>query len=428
MVCAEIRRDQIENLRSLLASMNLSSGLADPSNLLVPFASFSSLHMARFVIIDFKTEEDITAHGIPPQPWPATLIFLGDFDGPFELFLAELAARAEPGLNKIFSYCVGFNLESDNLLEWMKNNNKRPAANYINWVGRSVTQIHQEAALHNALKSELNDIQLSGTKFNLRDLHHSLYQFVQDQKKRNRLKLTPIPATPIDWWLKNLMHKIGVPVILLALAPLIIIALPVLIIRLRSLERSDPEITPRPDAEEVESLAQSEDLLVTNQFSAFGDVKPGLFRRSAIIFFLFMLNYASRHIYNRGFLTRVKTIHFARWVLLDDNRRVFFASNYDGDLESYMDDFINKVGWGLNLVFSNGTGWPKTRWLLKGGATYEQKFKYFLRRHQYHTNVWYKAYPNLTTVDLARNAKIRQGLANLRYRNDDEIQAWISLI
>ena len=35
---------------------------------------------------------------------------------------------------------------------------------------------------------------------------------------------------------------------------------------------------------------------------------------------------------------------------------MLFMSNYDGSLESYMDDFINKVGWGLNLSFSHGVG------------------------------------------------------------------------
>ena len=29
-----------------------------------------------------------------------------------------------------------------------------------------------------------------------------------------------------------------------------------------------------------------------------------------------------------------------------------------------MDDFINKVALGLNLVFSNGIGWPRTRFLV----------------------------------------------------------------
>ena len=76
------------------------------------------------------------------------------------------------------------------------------------------------------------------------------------------------------------------------------------------------------------------------------------------------LDYATRHVFNRGNLAGVKTIHFARWVFLDGRRRVFFASNYDGSLESYMDDFIDKIAWGLNLVFTNGVGYPKTRWLV----------------------------------------------------------------
>ena len=67
----------------------------------------------------------------------------------------------------------------------------------------------------------------------------------------------------------------------------------------------------------------------------------------------------------------MKTIHFARWVFIDGKRRMFFASNYDGSLESYMDDFIDKVAWGLNLVFSNGVGYPRTSWLVRGGARNE---------------------------------------------------------
>ena len=76
------------------------------------------------------------------------------------------------------------------------------------------------------------------------------------------------------------------------------------------------------------------------------------------------MDYAARHLYTRGRLARVRTIHFARWVFLDGRKRVVFCSNYDGSLESYMDDFINKVGFGLNVVFSNGIGYPRTNWLV----------------------------------------------------------------
>ncbi len=75
-----------------------------------------------------------------------------------------------------------------------------------------------------------------------------------------------------------------------------------------------------------------------------------------------------------------------------------------------MDDFINKVGWGLNLVFSNGVGYPRTHWLVRDGSKSEQQFKYTLRRHQLPTQVWYKAYPGLTAFDIARNTRIREGV------------------
>ena len=124
---------------------------------------------------------------------------------------------------------------------------------------------------------------------------------------------------------------------------------------------------------------------------------------------------------------RIRTIHFARWVFMDNNRRVFFASNYDGSHESYMDDFINKVGWGLNIVFSCGASYPTTRWLIKEGAYREQQFKYTQRRHQLPSEVWYKAYPGLTAPDLARNTRIRKGV-EIRQTNETEIREWLSLI
>jgi hypothetical protein len=104
-----------------------------------------------------------------------------------------------------------------------------------------------------------------------------------------------------------------------------------------------------------------------------------------------------------------------------------FASNYDGGHQAYMDDFINKVGWGLNILFSNGIGWPRTDWLVTRGARRELQFKCYQRRHQLPTEVWYKAYPGLTLVDMTRNARIRQGLERERM-SDGEVAAWLRLL
>ena len=138
--------------------------------------------------------------------------------------------------------------------------------------------------------------------------------------------------------------------------------------------------------------------------------QAGLFRRLLANVVLFGTNYAARHLFNRANLAGIKTIHFARWVFLDDRRRVIFCSNYDGSLESYMDDFIDKVAWGLNATFSNGYGYPRTRWLVLDGARDELAFKDLLRSHQHPTEVWFSAYPRLTALNIENNARIRAGL------------------
>ena len=256
---------------------------------------------------------------------------------------------------------------------------------------------------------------------------YRLQAFVTTEQEAGRLTLTPADPTPLSWRIGNTLHLVGVPLLLLLLAPLLIIYAPLFAYQLRRREKCDPEIIPRPDVEQVRKLADLEDHDVSNQFSALGDVKPGLFRRLTVTFFIWILNYAARHIFNHGYLTRVKSIHFARWVFLDQKRRLFFASNYDGSLESYMDDFINKVAWGLNLVFSNGVGYPRTRWLIFDGAKHEQKFKYFIRRHQLPAEVWYNAHPGLTAFDLERNHQIRLGVEK-SFMKEHEISAWLRLL
>ena len=195
---------------------------------------------------------------------------------------------------------------------------------------------------------------------------------------------------------------------------------------LRWLERTDPEIDEQATVGHIQRLAELEDRDVLNQFTALGSVKPGLFRRGLVVFILWLINYAARHVYNRGHLARVTTIHSARWVFLDSKRRLVFGSNYDGTLESYNEDFINKVGWGLNLSFSNGVGYPRTAWLVFGGSKDEQKFKRYIRRHQLGTEVWYNAHPGLTGPDLETNTLIRQGIQK-RALGDDEAAAWLQL-
>jgi hypothetical protein len=406
--------------------MNSRPGVVNPQNALVPFGQFDRLHFARFVILADPTLNDIREYGVPPPTAVASMAFLGDCDGDADYFLSDLVRRAGNGLRQIFARCQGFTPNSD-LLQWMKDHAQPPAAMYVNWIGRTVQQIDEESALRNALVEYLDRHGVALAVQSPRQIWQKLIAFVHEEVEAGRLTLTSPQPTPFGWWLRNLVHCIAVPIILLLLAPILILYLPIFVFQLRRREKQDPEILPRPDPRHVKQLADLEDHDVTNQFSALGSVKPGHFRRWTVTFLVWILDYGARHIFNRGHLTRVNTIHFARWVFLDDKQRLFFASNYDGSLESYMDDFINKVAWGLNLVFSNGVGYPRTNWLISTGAKDEQKFKRYIRRHELATEVWYNAHPGLTAFEMERNSRIREGVEKT-FMNDNEIREWLKLI
>jgi hypothetical protein len=425
MVVAPIDPQREADLRQLLATMNYRPGIVNPQNDLVPFSQYDRLHFARFIILDDPTLDDITAYGVPRPEVATALAFLGDCDGSARDFLADLVQRAGDGLRRIFSHCQGFTSHGD-LLAWMQEHEQPPSAVYVNWIGHTVRQIREESALRDALVTYLDRHAAMLASKGLQEHRETLKQFVDAETKAGRLTLTASDPLPLSWKVRSLLHGVGVPLILLLLAPFLALYTPVFIAQLRYRERRDPEIAPRPDAHHMRHLAELEDHDVTNQFSAIGSLKPGVFRRWTLTFFLWILNYTTRHIFNRGYLTRVKTIHFARWVFLDNKQRMLFASNYDGSLESYMDDFINKVAWGLNLVFSNGVGYPRTDWLILHGAKNEQKFKYYIRRHELPAEIWYNAHPGLTALDMERNTRIRQGLEK-PVMTDDEVRAWLQL-
>ncbi len=426
LILAEIRTDQLDSLRQLLQGMTRKPGLADPNHELLPFAEFETLHVARFTIIEAHTADDMRQHGREPNPWQPSLAFLGDCDGPASRLLEKMVEVAEQGLSQIFAHCEGFK-PGDNLLPWMLRHNVKPAANYINWIGRTVRQVHEEAALQESLAQYVNEHEDELDHLPVRAIRQRLLTHVELETHSGRLTLTKPAPTPLNWRLTNLAHKIGVPLLLLLLSPLLLLLAPLLLLKLRTLEDSDPEISLRPDRKHIETMTRQEDHDVSNHFNVFGDVKPGLFRLLLLKSLLLVLDYSARHIYKRGYLTRIRTIHFARWVLVGNNRQIYFASNYDGSHESYMDDFINKVAWGLNLVFSNGVGYPRTRWLVKGGAEREHLYKNTLRRHQLPSELWYKAYPGLTAYDLSRNSRIRDGVESWP-ENDEAILAWLRLI
>ena len=423
MLAARLDRKSVGGLKALLATMNFAPGQVNFANPLVPFGKLENLHFARFVILDDQTLDDIRLYGLPRHEYPLYLAFLCDFDGDRVEFLKDLANCAGPGLRRVFSFCDDFTDDSD-LLQWIRDHEVPVATSYVNWRGRTVKQVREEASLRQAIGTHLRSNAGALDGQSAEQIRADMRKFVEAETAAGRLTLTPPEPTPWGAKIGNAVHFVGVfPLIVLLSLPVALLVC----FRIRPLEKTDPEFAPRPDPEHASQLAILEDHEVTNQFSAMGSLKPGLARRWVLSYILWVIEWTARHLYTKGRLARVRTIHFARWVFLDGKKRILFASNYDGSLDSYMDDFINKVSFGLNVVFSNGIGYPTTRWLVADGATDEQKFKYFLRRHELPTDVWYNAHPSMTAVELERNGRIRQGLEATAL-SDEAAREWVQLL
>ncbi|MBK8097257.1 MAG: hypothetical protein IPK26_09120 [Planctomycetes bacterium] len=422
-IVARIRAGATDALRQLLASMNVRPGVVDPANAIVPFTRFPELHFARLVILVDRTADDLRAHGRQPPADPDLLAFLGDCDRSGAQLLDRLAVEAAPGLRRLFAFCEGFDADTD-LRAWMQARSLRPAAAYVHYQGRTVVQAAQEAKLRRFLEDWLDAN--GGRSRSTTELHAAMQEAVAGAVAAGRLELAPLTPMPWSWRLGQTVHFVGGLLVALLSLPVLLLIAPLFLLFLRHREKTDPVVDLPAATDHVAALQTIEDHACTNQFTALGTVKPGWFRGLVLRASLLAVGFAARHVYGRGRLARVSTIHFARWVYLDGGRRLFFASNYDASLDSYMEDFINKVGFGLNLVFSNGIGYPRTRFLVLDGALHEQQFKRFIRRHQLPTEVYYNAHVGRTAVGMDVATAIRRGL-EVRRPSPARAAAWLAL-
>jgi hypothetical protein len=400
-IVAPVREGAEPDVESLLASMG--DGVANGS--VIDFGALDDVHFARLMMVPADTD-------VAGQRLPANLVLLSDFDVPIETHLAQLVETAGEGIDRVFGHCEGYpegELTSGERLDYLRRHRVKEAARYVNTSGRTMRQIRQEAALRAALDAFFDNPGREWDGRDPEDVRRAVREFVE-QDPELAWALEPAERPGFAERAKEKMHLVAIPLLTLPFVPILLVLAPFYALLLRRHEKRDEAPHVKPEEERVHMLAALEDHVVQNPFTAVGHVKPSTFRRRTLDLVLFYLGYAARHFFNRSNLAGVKTIHFARWVFIDGKRRMFFASNYDGSLESYMDDFIDKVAWGLNLVFSNGVGYPRTDWLVKGGARDELAFKDYLRVHQVPTRVWYSAYDRLTALEIQQNERIRAGL------------------
>ena len=98
-----------------------------------------------------------------------------------------------------------------------------------------------------------------------------------------------------------------------------------------------------------------------------------------------------------GGADKVGTLHDMRFVFIDNDTRMLFATSFDGDWDVYIDDFVTKIPDFLDVIDSAWEGWPGIR---------SPQAKDYLVKHQITAEGWYVANPDLTVAEITRLKRI----------------------
>src|SRR5215510_3757474 len=90
-----------------------------------------------------------------------------------------------------------------------------------------------------------------------------------------------------------------------------------------------------------------------------------------------------------------------RFVFLDNDTKLLFATAYDGDWDQYLDDFVTQIPNELDVIFSTLEGWPGIR---------TPGIKDYIAQFQVPAEAWYVSNPRLSVAQARRLEKVDKAL------------------
>ena len=97
---------------------------------------------------------------------------------------------------------------------------------------------------------------------------------------------------------------------------------------------------------------------------------------------------------------RVGTVHDMRFVFLDNDTKLLFATAYDGDWDPYIEDFATKIPDEMDVVFPP----------VKAGRDPQPQGERLIVKHQIPAEGWYVAHPDLTVRDIRRLKRVSKAV------------------
>lgn len=375
------------------------------------------IHFARLVLLEEPGDGERES----------SLIFESNFDTTFEDsrearldHLKLLCETIREPLASVFRYCSGFESDPsvDELAEALAERQAPSSAAYQGHIDRDLARIRLEQHLRDVLL----DFFSQAPKGPLRELYHDAREHVRLRCGSDPLLAgldlnQPAPLTP-DAALRSLGLSAGIFAWIRNLSSDLVAFVFGQLWNIRRWQRQDPEYDQRArqeawsaaDRRTFLELAATEDHALQNALTHVVPLKGA--ERLALLLFShgYIDTMARNHFNSIGQLGGIPTIHFAKWLLIDDDTRLVFFSNYDSSWESYLGDFVDRAALGLNLAWTLTTEYPTTRYLTGLGASDEERFKAWSRAYQRPTQVFYTAYPELGIAALNNNTWIRCGL------------------
>jgi hypothetical protein len=369
---------------------------------LIQFSNLKSLHFVAWLIIANDPE------------FPPDLVMEATYDGAQQAYFDDLLKYGAAGVDAIYSFCEGYppggSLDESAVKEYLHARLEPSAAVFVGIPGLTVESILGAVSVRGEIETFVDRAYANGELRSLPNEEMARWVVNSVKARSPEARVSPITlaaqkrTAAINQWLL-IAFIVVTGVVLLPLLALYLVA-----IRLLELKERTDKVS-QPVWSDLRLFDRQNS--VQNHLATVLKVKAGRIRRYTLRGVLWMVNGLSKTLMLTTQTPRVSpTVHFARWLLIDQRRRLLFLTNFDGTWEGYLGEFGDRLTrLILTAIWSNTEGFPSSQFLLFGGARNVDAFKRSAREHGVFAPLWYRAYPDETILNLRRDMEIRDIVA-----------------
>jgi hypothetical protein len=398
-VLAPIKPGQVDALRAVLRPIGddiNGTHMPEGGRPHIDFTQSGSIHFARFAIL---TDPDL-------GPDRYRLLYASVYDGSLEAHAAELSALTSD-LDAIWSHVEGYP-GRDGFASFLATRAHQPAAYYIAFRDESASSIKLAIAAREATEAARDrkawQTRHAGPGFWSRvgaalrrlvraapivvDIVSAIARYGFADVFRGALRiLASLDRYPFFRFVNRLTRNQLLP----RRSPFSSVAVD-------SCESPAP-LVPGDEIPSGLNPGFREDVVSQNQLTLVTVIAEGRANRVRAV--MSAIDSYAKRLASRGSLIGISSIHFVRWLVIDNDRRLMMVSDYDGSWESYIDEFAEMILSGLDAIWETAHAFPPD------GARDLPAFKRFLRNHQVPAEVFFSAYPAETTLNVVNDTRIR---------------------